>query len=112
MKTNAAFESSRYLPLPLTKHAKARMDERRLSDETVNMVMTYGRVARVRGAEIYAVGRKEVEHYLVEGVDLSRFQGVQVVCGPDGAILTVYRNNDFRGLRPRGGRRHLHQRTT
>jgi hypothetical protein len=82
------------------------MHERRLSDETVSMVMTYGRLARVRGAEIYAVGRKEIEQYLAEGVDLSRFEGVQVVCSPDGAILTVYRNNNFRGLRPRGGRCH------
>lgn len=106
MKTNAAIELSRTLPLPLTKHAHARMNERRLSDEAVNMVMTYGRAVRVRGAEIYAVGRKEVEYYLAEGVDLSRFDGVQVVCSPDGAILTVYRNKDFRGLRPRGGRRH------
>lgn len=106
MKTNAAVESSRPLPLPLTKHAQARMNERRLSDEAVNMVMTYGRMVRVRGAEIYAVGRKEVERYLNEGVDLSRFEGVQVVCSPDGAILTVYRNKDFRRLRPRGGRRH------
>jgi hypothetical protein len=85
------------------------MNERRLSDETVNMVMTYGRLARVRGAEIYAVGRNEVEQYQAVGVDLSRFQGVQVVCSPDGSILTVYRNNDFRGLRPRCGRRHFHR---
>ena len=106
MKTNAAHEAGRPSPLPITKHAQARMHERRLSDETVSMVMTYGRLARVRGAEIYAVGRKEVEQYLAEGLDLSRFEGVQVVCSPDGAVLTVYRNKDFRGLRPRGGRRH------
>lgn len=106
MKTNAAIESSPLIPLPLTKHAEARMNERRLSDSTVNMVMTYGRLVRVRGAEIFAIGRKEVEHYLGEGVDLGRFEGVQVVCSPDGAILTVYRNKNFRGLRPRGRRRH------
>jgi hypothetical protein len=85
------------------------MYERRLSDEAVHMVVVYGRLARVRGAEIYAVGRKEVERYLAEGVDLSRLQGVQVVCSPSGAILTVYRNDDFRGLRPRGGRRCCHR---
>lgn len=108
MKMIAAHESSP-IPLPLTKHAQARMHERRLSDEAVTMVMTYGRTAKVRGAEIYALGRKEVEHYLAEGVDLTRFQGVQVVCSPDGVIVTLYRNNDFRGLRPRGGRRYRHQ---
>jgi hypothetical protein len=89
--------------LPLTNHAQCRMNARRLSNETVMMVLTYGRLARVRGAEIYAIGRREIERYLHEGVNLSRFEGVQVVCSPDGSILTVYRNNDFRGLRPRGG---------
>lgn len=44
--------------------------------------------------------------YVGEGVDLSGVEGVQVVCSRDGAILTVYRNKNFRGLRPRGGRRH------
>lgn len=104
MKTNAAHESSP-IPLPLTKHAQVRMHQRRLSNEAVNMVMTYGRVARVRGAETYAIGRKEIKRYLAEGKDLSRFEGVQVVCSSDGAILTMYRNKNFRGLRPRGGRR-------
>ncbi len=106
MKTNPATESSPFIPLPLTKHAQTRMNARRLPTATVNAVMIYGRVVRVRGAEIYVIGRKEVERYLAEGVDLVKFQGVQVLCGADGAILTVYRNNDFRGLRPRGGRRH------
>jgi hypothetical protein len=96
--------------LPLTKHASRRMCERRLSKETITKVMIFGRVARVRGAEIFAVGRKEVGQYFAEGVDLSRIQGVQVVCSPDGSILTVYRNNDFRGLRPRGRCRYLHRR--
>ncbi len=110
MNTNGAYEGVRRSLLPLTKHALARMNKRRLSDETVIMVMAYGRLARVRGADIFAVGRKEVERYFAEGVDLSRFQGVQVVCSPDGSVLTVYRNNDFRRLRPRGGRRQFHRR--
>lgn len=105
MKTDTTHEGVRASLLPLTQHARAQMHRRRLSREAVAMVMAYGRLARVRGAEIYAVGRKEVERYLREGVDLSRFQGVQVVCTPEGTILTVYRNNDFRGLRPRSSQR-------
>jgi len=106
MNSAAPHENVRIYDLPLTAHASRRMTERRLSRETVGMVMTYGRVARVRGANIYAVGRKEVEEYLADGVNLARLQGVQVVCTPDGLILTVYRNNNLRGLRPRDGRRH------
>ena len=57
-------------------------------------------------AAIYAIGRKEVERLGRSGVDVAEYEGVQVVCTPDSsAILTVYRNSDFRGLKPRGGRR-------
>ena len=106
MKTHAASQEGHQLPLPLTKHARARMQQRRLSDHMIAMVMTYGRLARVRGAEIFAIGKREVEQYLTEDVDLSKYQGVQVVCDPEGAILTAYRNSDFRGLRQQSRRRH------
>ena len=105
MKTNAADDACTGTPLPLTKHARARMNERRVTPEAIVTVKTYGRVAHVRGAEIYAVGRKEVKHFLAEGVDLRRVDGLQVVCSPDGSVLTVSRNSNFRGLRQRSGRR-------
>lgn len=35
------------------------------------------------------------------GIDLSAYDGVQVVVTADGAILTVYRNRSFNGLRDR-----------
>ena len=105
MKTNATTDAHTRTPLPITKHARSRMNRRRIPPEAVMTVTTYGRVAYVRGAEIYAVGRKEVERYLAEGVDLREVEGIQVVCNPDGAVLTAYRNSNFRGLRPRSGRR-------
>ena len=84
----------------LTRHAWKRMTSRNLSSSAVEVALEYGRLAHVRGAVIYAIGRKEVERYASEGVDLTRHEGVQVVCNPQGTILTVYRNRDFRGLRP------------
>ena len=90
----------------VTQHAWARMCGRRLNGQTVDAVLSYGRVIHVRGAAIYAIGRKEVERFGRSGLDLTKYEGVQVVCTPDrSAILTVYRNSDFRGLKPRGGRR-------
>jgi len=85
----------------LTRHAWERMGCRGLSPAKVRRVLNYGRVAHVRGATIYAVGRKEVERFAVDGVDLSDVEGVQVVCTDRGLVMTVYRNRDFRGLRPR-----------
>lgn len=89
----------------LTRHAAERMSTRRLPAAAVTAVITYGRTVRTRGAEILAIGRREVEMYEREGIDLSRYEGVQVVCSREGVVLTVYRNRDFRGLRPRAGRR-------
>ena len=85
----------------LTSHAWRRMCARGLSLEAVEAALGYGRVVHVRGADIHALGRKEVETSKHNGTDLSRFEGVQVVCVGDGTIVTVYRNHDFRGLRPR-----------
>ena len=90
----------------LTRHAWARMCGRSLSPGMVHGVIKYGRVAYVRGATIYAVGRKEVNRFGRESIDLANLEGVQVVCSNGGAVMTVYRNRDFRGLRPRTRRAH------
>jgi len=87
----------------VTRHARERMDSRGLTSKKVQRVLNYGRIAYVRGAAIYAVGRKEIERFSREGVDLSDIEGVHVVC-VSGTILTVYRNRRLRGLRPRGRR--------
>lgn len=85
----------------LSRHAWERMSGRGLSPAAIRRVINFGRVAYVRGATIYAVGRKEVERFEQDGIDLADVEGVQVVCSDSGVIMTVYRNHDFRGLRPR-----------
>ena len=87
-----------------TKHAWQRMTERGLSTAAIETALDYGRIVHVRGAAIFAIGKKEVAGCQSRGINISDFEGVQVVCKPNGMILTVYRNRDFRGLRPR--RRH------
>ena len=85
----------------LTGHAKRRMSARRLSYNAVRRVVEYGRVIHARGATIYAIGRKEVDRFGRTGLDLTTEEGVQVVCSNRGAVMTAFRNHDFRGLRPR-----------
>ena len=85
----------------LTKHAEERMATRGLRVNAINAALAFGRVVYVRGADIYAIGRKEIARYAEEGIDLSAYDGVQVVVTADGAILTVYRNRSFNGLRDR-----------
>ncbi len=90
----------------LTQHAWERMSGRGLSPAAVRLVLTYGRAAYVRGATIYVVGRREARNFRRDGIELSTVEGVQVVCTDSGAVLTVYRNRDLRGLRPRARRTH------
>ena len=89
----------------LTAHAAERMSKRSLSPWMIEAALTYGRVVHTRAARIFAIGRKEATRYRCDGVDLSRLDGVQVVCSLDGHIITAYRNRDFRELR---GRRRIH----
>jgi hypothetical protein len=85
----------------LTRHAWERMCGRGFSTAAIGLVLDYGRAMHTRGATIYVVGRKEVERHRRDGLDLSSVEGVQVVCANDDAVITVYRNRDLRGLRPR-----------
>jgi hypothetical protein len=85
----------------LTHHARERMATRGLRADAIDAALSYGRVAHVRGADIYAIGRKEIARYAGEGIDLSAYDGVQVVVTANCVILTVYRNRSFRGLRDR-----------
>ena len=85
----------------LTIHASQRMDARGISDAAVQAALQHGRVVYVRGAAIHAIGQKEISRCQRQGIDLSRYEGIQIVCTHNGSILTAYRNRDFRGLRPR-----------
>ena len=86
-----------------THHARRRMTSRRISTEAVDAALEFGRTFHVRGALIRALGRRDVAKAMdVHGRDLREFEGVQGVCSSDGeTIITVYKNSDFRRLRPR-----------
>ena len=85
----------------LTMHASQRMTARGITETAVRAVLDHGRIVHVRGAAVHALGRKEVRCFRRRGIDLAPYEGIHIVCTPDGTILTVYRNQDFRGLRPR-----------
>lgn len=88
----------------LSCHAFERLEQRDIEIEAVEAVLDYGREVFTRGAVVHAIGRREIEQWAREGIDLSRYDGVHVVCSHDGNVLTVYRNRDFRGLRTGLGR--------
>jgi len=83
----------------LTKHAQYRMDGRRIPAHSVQVVLTYGRRVWTRGAQVFALGQREVERGAHRGLNLLPYEGIQVVCTPEGSILTVYRQHNFKPLR-------------
>lgn len=85
----------------LTKHAYGRMTTRSISRTAIAAALEFGRCVEIRGAQIFAIGRKEVEQYRRDGVELREFEGTQVVVTASGTVMTVYRNSDFRSLRMR-----------
>ena len=91
----------------LTDHAWSRMTARAIPAAAVSHALRSGRAVHRRGAIIFALGRREVERAREQGIDLGRCEGIQVVCATDRrAVMTVYRNRDFRrSLRDRRGHR-------
>ncbi|MCB9745292.1 MAG: DUF4258 domain-containing protein [Alphaproteobacteria bacterium] len=88
--------------LILSAHAWRRMSARGISPEAVHAALRYGRVVQQDGAEVFFLGRKEVRRWRGK-VDLSAHQGLHVVIGRDGAVVTVYRNDTLQARA--GGRR-------
>ena len=86
-------------PTILTHHAHARSRTRGISQEGIAAAFDYGRLRSIRGADVYTLGWREVQHYSRLGVDLSRWSGIEVVCAHSGEVITVYRNRSASGLR-------------
>lgn len=86
----------------LTQHASLRMGSRRISLSDIAVVMSYGRSFHVRGAVVYAMGRREMASCESDGIRPEGIRGLQVICAPDSdEVITVYRNSDFRRLKRR-----------
>ena len=81
-----------------TQHAIVRMNARRISRAAVAAAIKFGRVMYARGAMYFVIGRREVRRFGRTDVDIRRHEGIQVVC-VDHNIVTVFRNQDFSGLR-------------
>lgn len=93
------------LKYPLTDHAEMRMRQRCISPELLEMVLTYGRTIYSKGTTYKVIGRKEVEIWAPKGINLRAAEGVHVLLGGDGAVVTTYRNHNLRKIRP-SKRRH------
>lgn len=73
---------------------------RSISRTAIEAAIEFGPCVEIRDAQIFTIGRKAVEEYRRDGIDLSDFEGTQVVTA-SGTVMTVYRNRDFSSLRVR-----------
>lgn len=87
-----------------SNHAIERMGHRHVSQTDIENVITFGRCVRTRGAIIYVVGSKEVKQQKLSGVNLDHCEAIHVLCSEDNKIITVYRNHNLRGLKPKSRR--------
>jgi hypothetical protein len=99
MLTDITQQESRSSHL-LTAHAAVRMQQRGISTELLELVLRYGRTLHERGLSFCVIGHKEIERYARDGVDLSRARGVHVLVQSNGAVITTYRNQNLRKIRP------------
>jgi hypothetical protein len=102
MAINQCYEAVNDEHLDLSKHAQMRMSQRSIDLDQVQLVLTYGRVIHSRRARFYVIGRKEVKLLEKAGIEVGNLENIQiVVADKSNLILTVYRNKDFRQIRPK-----------
>mgnify|MGYP003390049929 CR=1 FL=1 len=90
-------------PLPLTRHAMVRMQQRRIPKDALDAGLAFGREFQMRDAVIFVIGQREIEKY-ADVVDLSALNGLHVICGCEGTVITTYKDpkfhrKDFRKVR-------------
>ena len=77
--------------MTLTHHARYRCAQRNISVRILKAVLGHGRLIRGWQSEVFFLGEREVRRAKSDGLDLSFARNTQVVCGHDGAVITVYR---------------------
>ncbi len=89
----------------LTHHANYRSRTRCIPTYAIELVISYGKHRAIRGADVYTLGWREVQFQAQHGLDLTRWEGIEVVCANDGYVLTAYRNRNPHALRGAATRR-------
>jgi hypothetical protein len=79
-----------------TRHAGERMARRGIRARDIAWALHFGRRIHVRGADVFVIGRKEVALAREDGIDLSHHEGLQVLCSPEGDVITLYKNRRFK----------------
>ena len=94
----------------LSKHAQLRMSQRSIDLKQIEQVLSYGRMIHSRRARFYIVGKKDTKRLSKTGISTQGLENMQVLVEEkSNTIITVYRNKNFRHIRPvHRCERHMH----
>ena len=79
-------------PSEFTLHAWRRISGRSISEEGIEAALVHGRRYWNQGREVYRLDRRSIRKAKQFGLQLDAFEGIHVVVGNNGEIITVYRN--------------------
>ena len=85
----------------LSDHLLQRMQQRAIRENAIVAALSLGRIIRSRGACFYVIGKRDLNSFRQCGVNLERLENMQVVVdAKTNTVVTVYKNNNFRKIRP------------
>lgn len=73
-------------------HAQQRCAQRNLSTDVLNFVKQHGQKIRRTGVVFYFLGRRDIPERLRSDDRYARLEGTILLVGPDGRLITTYRN--------------------
>ena len=79
-------------PSDFTLHAWRRISSRSITEEGIEAAIIHGRRYWNQGREVFRLDRRSVQKAKQFGVHLQAYEGIHVVLGADGDIITAYRN--------------------
>ena len=74
------------LGLTLTTHAAQRSRHRGIQPAAIAAALDFGTHRSIRGVDVYTLGWRDIDRCALSGLDLSRYQSIEVVCAHSGAI--------------------------
>ena len=79
-----------------THHAAQRVDQRRIPLADIEAAFTWGRSIHGRyGKSLLFVGRREVARAEKEGRDIRSAEGLILITGSDGQLITAFRDRSL-----------------
>ena len=85
-------------PQGFTDHAWKRISSRRIPKEGIEAAIMYGRRYWNQGREVYRLDRRSVQHAKKQGFCLRQYEGIHVILGESGEVVTAYRNRTCKRL--------------